>query len=105
MALTEFGVLSKEYLQGLLLRTNNNHTAEVESLKNKMIEIQTEIKRKEEEKSHVIINSIYEFFDINMSLFRRRKVNKIYEDLSAMRISYTRAREELLKIIERDIKK
>jgi len=99
MDLNEFGLLSQEYLKELFLTISPTYETETKKLKNHIEEIKKEQKVKSTEKKSFFTKWIAGFFDINIAYIRTKKANRIYQDLSASRISYSRAHEELEKLV------
>lgn len=103
--LPEFGILTQEYLKKLFVLLSPQHDIELDHLKSHIEETKKGPKFNIKEKQNILMKWIYEFFDIEFSLIRRKKVNQIYEDLVSNRISFSLAREELIKFTEMDSKK
>jgi len=99
MELNEFGLLSQDYLKEILPKVNSKYDTNIHHLKRHIKSVKKERKGKREEKQNIFIQLISSFFDINVAYNRTKKANKIYEDLSANRISYVRAHEELEKLV------
>lgn len=99
LAITEFGLLSKEYLQYWLTQKDllTNHKDEMETLKAHIYFIQIE-QEKERQERPFFTSSRSKFFDVFFSLQRLKTAKKIYQDLSSHRISFFRASKELQEL-------
>ncbi len=100
LAIPEFGLLSKEYLESLLsnpelLKKNKN---ELENLKTYIQSLINNNKKIKNKKYPFLIDYIVRFFDVNRSFKRLKTAHQIYQDLSCHRVSFSRALKELKKL-------